>query len=92
LTLGDDVSAGEVAPTVNDQPHKPDLDEATDEFFIDAGFVRWTEAELSMFEECEVNINILEYFVACLFVIRWVDQLVDHVVELRIDNTTAVDQ
>jgi hypothetical protein len=84
------VSEEKVAPTINDQPDDPDLDEATDEFFIDAGFVRWTEAELFMFEECEVNINILEYFVACLFVVRWVDQLVDQVVELRIDNTTAV--
>jgi hypothetical protein len=91
VDLGDDVLTRKVTSTINDdQPDDPDLDEATDEYFIDAGFVRWTEAELSMFEECEVNINILEYFVACLFVVRWVDQLAGQVVELRIDNTTAV--
>jgi hypothetical protein len=77
-------------PTINPFDNPSIIDRDSDEFFIDAGFVRWTDTELMMFRECSVDINVLEYFVACLFVVRWVDQLVGEVVELRIDNTTAV--
>jgi hypothetical protein len=54
------------------------------------GFIRWTHDELAMFQRCSVSINLLEYFVAALYLIGWVESLEGQVVEVVIDNTTAV--
>jgi hypothetical protein len=54
------------------------------------GFIRWTCDELAMFQRCSVSINLLEYFVAALYLIGWVESLEGQVVEVVIDNTTAV--
>jgi len=56
----------------------------------EVGFIRWTDDELAMFQRCSVSINLLEYFVAALFIIGWVDSLEGQVVEVVVDNTTAV--
>jgi hypothetical protein len=54
------------------------------------GGIRWTQAELGVFQHLGVSINVLEYFAVIFYVMLWAEQMEGRVVSVECDNTSAV--
>ena len=52
--------------------------------------IRWTRAEMLMFQQMGISINVLEYFTVVYYVMLWGDTFRNMVVHVKCDNTAAV--
>jgi hypothetical protein len=52
--------------------------------------LRWTKAEMEIFQQMNTSINILEYFTVIYYVMVWSKLLRNKVVHIKCDNTSAV--
>ena len=52
--------------------------------------IRWTKAELNLFIQLKISINVLEYFVIVYYTMIWVEHLAGQVISVECDNTSAV--
>ena len=52
--------------------------------------IRWTRAELEVFREMNISINVLEYFTAMFYIMVWASEFEGRVIHVECDNTAAV--
>ena len=52
--------------------------------------IRWTVAEIEMFQRMKISINVLEYFTVVYYVMSWGELFRGMVVHVKCDNTAAV--
>jgi len=52
--------------------------------------IRWSVAEMTMFEFMGVSINVMEYYVVVYYVLLWGEKFRNKIIHIKCDNSSAV--